>query len=324
MPSWLQEILVCPSCRVGLGHANDTFSCERCGKSYPVRNGIVSFVTDDGYCGSFGQQWNTFRRAQIDGFSKTTESQDRFASETGWTREQLAGRLVLDGGCGAGRFADIALQHGARVVAVDVSSAVVACRQNLEDLGHAPEQYAVVQASLYDLPFRPGTFDYVYSIGVLQHTPDRRRAVRALAAQLGRGEIALWVYERSWRSLVGYKYWFRLLSSRLSEEANWRFSAALVNTFFPLGWLLWKVPHAGRYLVRFLPMAFRSPGPAVTREQSKELSLLDTFDNLAPAYDSPMTEAQLAGWMQEAGLTNITRRRTPSLALVAAKAVSDR
>ena len=44
-----------------------------------------------------------------------------FASKTGWGSADLEGKLVLDAGCGMGRFAEVAASHGARVVGVDLS-----------------------------------------------------------------------------------------------------------------------------------------------------------------------------------------------------------
>jgi len=325
MLDWIHKILVCPTCDGPLGITDgqpggvDSVSCAICSRTYDAPNGILRFVPSEDYWQNFGYQWTHFARTQIDTFSGSTESLDRFKSETGWTPEKLRDKLVLDVGSGAGRFADVALRFGARVVAVDASTSVDACKKNLEDLGHDPQRFEVIQASLYSLPFEPHAFDFVYSIGVVQHTPDRRKSVISLARQLGDGELALWVYERSWRSLLGYKYWFRIVSKRLSRPTNWKLSMALVDIFFPLAWWMAKVPAIGHYLVRLLPMAFRSPGAHGTKRQSKEWSLLDTFDNLSPRYDHPITESELRQWLVDTGLRKVERLPTPGLAVVASR-----
>src|SRR5262245_16680252 len=83
--------------------------------------GVLDFIGDErgDYCSNFGTQWNMFRSVQLDSMSGTKESHKRFVSETGWSTENLRGKLLLDAGCGAGRFAEVALELGARVVAVD-------------------------------------------------------------------------------------------------------------------------------------------------------------------------------------------------------------
>jgi len=45
----------------------------------------------------------------------------------------MKGKWVLDAGCGSGRFAEIALATGANVVALDYSSAIDACWNNLKE-----------------------------------------------------------------------------------------------------------------------------------------------------------------------------------------------
>ncbi len=327
MNRWLLDIIVCPCCKDRLSLDSNgeneqiesgVLACVACLKTWPIQDGIPRFILpEDDYCGNFGYQWKKFSRTQIDAFSGSTQSQTRFEDETGWDSQRLKDKLVLDAGCGAGRFADVALRFGAKVIAVDVSTAVDACNKNLQEIGHPTDRYALIQASIYELPFRTGTFEYVYSLGVIQHTPYRKESVLSLAKQIGQGELALWVYEKSWRSLVGYKYWFRIFTKGLSQKSNWRLSCMLVNLFFPLAWKLARVPKIGRYLVRLLPLAFRRPEG--TKQQSKEWSLLDTFDNLSPRYDNPITETELREWLKSGDFIQIERRETPGLALVASK-----
>jgi len=143
---------------------------------YPVRNGIPRFVAESNYADNFGMQWNHFRKTQLDSHSGHPISSERYWKATGWSPEMMKGKWVLDAGCGAGRFAEVALGAGANVVALDYSSAVDACHANLK---HHPNLH-VVQGDIYALPFAPETFDFVYSLGVLQHTPDVAAAFAAL------------------------------------------------------------------------------------------------------------------------------------------------
>jgi SAM-dependent methyltransferase len=91
---------------------------------------------------------------------------------------ELKGRLVLDAGCGNGRYSYWAAQYGARVVGVDLGDGVESAAVNTDDL---PE-VQIVQGDIFRLPFAPQTFDAVFSIGVLMHTGDAKLATSRLAA----------------------------------------------------------------------------------------------------------------------------------------------
>lgn len=150
---------------------------------YPVLKGIPRFVPQSNYADNFGKQWNHFRQTQLDSHSGHPISTERFWLATGWKPEQLKDQWVVDAGCGAGRFAEVALLAGAKVVALDYSSAVDACYANLK---HHPNLH-VLQGDIYALPFAPGSFPFVYSLGVLQHTPDVAKAFAALTLMMTGG-----------------------------------------------------------------------------------------------------------------------------------------
>lgn len=166
---------------------------------YPVREGIPRFVPESNYADNFGMQWNHFAKTQLDSHSGHSISADRFWMATGWNSAEMKGKWVLDVGCGSGRFAEVALSSGAQVVALDYSSAVDACYANLQ---HHPNLH-VIQGDIYSLPFAPDTFSFVYSLGVLQHTPDVPKAFAALPPIVRGGGIYASITTKS-RSRVFY------------------------------------------------------------------------------------------------------------------------
>lgn len=274
---------------------------ERSERRYPIRGFIPRFVPESGYLDNFGWQWNKFRRTQLDSHSGQPISTARFWMATGWSAADLNGSWVLDLGCGAGRFAEVALQAGAKVVAVDYSSAVTACYENLS---HYPNLH-VVQADIYHLPLRIAAFPYVYSLGVLQHTPDVRKAFHALPPMLlpgGAGRLCVDFYERSWKSRMLPRYWLRPITKRIDKLRLFRMLERSVPTLLKVSDGIGRIPAVGPLARRLVPVANHRGILPLDDRQHAEWALLDTFDWLAPEYDSPQSPATVNKWLQEAGL----------------------
>jgi SAM-dependent methyltransferase len=304
--------LCCPPCRgtLSLAAACDSngevesgaLRCADCQASYPIIRAIPRFVPPENYADSFGFQWNRFRCTQLDSYTGTTISHDRFLGQTGWAPASLAGAAVLDAGCGAGRFVEIALSLGAQVFAADYSGAVDACWQNFP----SHPNLHVLQADIYTLPFQPERFDYVYCFGVLQHTPDPRRACLALPGYLKPGgRLAVDIYPRRWSDLLHPKYWMRPITSRLPRIMLFHAIERGAPFLLRLSRAVGQLPSLGRVLRRLVPVANYAGIYPLNARQLHEWAILDTFDWLSPTYDKPQTAQVLQAWLVEVGLEDI-------------------
>lgn len=287
--------------------------------TYPIRNGIPRFVQPSNYAESFGFQWTEFSKIQLDSYNGTKFSEERFQSVTGWSRSDLAGKLVLDAGCGAGRFSEIALKYDANLVAFDLSEAVDVSKANLSS-----QDALFCQASIYELPFQSQTFDYVYCIGVVQHTPDPEATIRSLCRLVKPGgQIGLWIYERDWKSYLGtlgFKYALRPFFARMSRSRQYDTCVALVNIFFPLVKLCRPLGLFGRIIMRLLPVASAHiQSVPLSPENLKKWVLLDTFDMYSPAFDYPQTYPVVADLLTREGFLNIKRHPHGGLAVTAVR-----
>lgn len=267
----------------------------------PMTDGVLRFRADSGYNNTFDLQWNKFRTNQLDQVNGTQLSRKRFA-ETGWPLEDLAGKPVLEAGCGAGRFTRIMAEAGAELVTFDYSGAVDACRANNRGRG----TILFAQADIFDMPFAPGRFDYVFCHGVLQHTPDPERAFHMLVAMLAPGgRISIDVYRkdgkiRPWKS----KYLWRWLTTRLRPEHLLRGLEWYIPKWLPLDTAIKRIPYLGNYLGAVVPCWnywYTDLPPA----QKVEWAIMDTFDALAPTYDLPARLEDVARWCREAELTDV-------------------
>lgn len=269
---------------------------------YPIQNGIPRFVPQSNYADNFGMQWNHFRQTQLDSHSGLSISADRFWLATGWAPADLKDQWVLDVGCGAGRFAEVALKAGAKLVALDYSSAVDACYANLK---HYPNLH-VVQGDIYSLPFALGEFPLVYSLGVLQHTPDVAKAFAALPPMVGEGgKLCADFYWKRFRTLLHAKYLFRPFTKRMAQPKLFSLLERWVPILLAVSQTLGCVPLIGQVLKRLVPVADYTGIFQLSEQQLKEWALLDTFDMLAPTYDNPQSAATVKRWFEEAKLLDI-------------------
>lgn len=88
------------------------------------------------------------------------------------------GARVLEVGCGMGTMAMTWARAGADVTVVDLNPVAVQQTNRRFELASTPLRSAIVDGR--HLPFRSETFDYVYSWGVLHHSPDLRSSLAEL------------------------------------------------------------------------------------------------------------------------------------------------
>jgi SAM-dependent methyltransferase len=328
----LLNLLACPVCLGELSCQCDatgtdgdvksgSLHCAKCSGSYRIVDGIPRFVDNDNYASSFGLQWSRYRSEQIDSVNGFNLSEHRFYTETGWTKQWIKDKWILDAGCGAGRFLDIVSKAGGEVVGVDISNAVDAVKEVLKDR----KNVHLVQASIYALPFRSGVFDGCYCIGVIQHTPDPHQSVRSLPRLLKTdGCIALTIYERKpWTHLYS-KYWIRSLTRRLPNEVLLRAIQITMPFLFPLTEVAFRVPVLGRLFRFLIPVANyvgcnNQSNAGLSLGQRYRWAVLDTFDMLSPRYDQPQTQHEVQAVLVEGGMIDVQRTAPYALCLAGRK-----
>ncbi|MEJ2006835.1 MAG: methyltransferase domain-containing protein [Acidobacteriota bacterium] len=333
----LVGLLACPGCHGKLElHATSmqedqviegALHCARCRTEYPIRQAIPRFVADAAYAQSFSFEWKRWRRTQFDTDSHQP-SLTTFIASTGRRPADLAGKTVLEAGCGAGRYMDLLAREGAEVIGIDLSQAIEVAQENL---GHLPNCH-FIQGDLTRPPFRQESFDFIYSIGVLHHTPSTHAAFQALVPLIKPGgEIAAWVYALRRLSetferfpdrvneVLGLDSNFTIplarqaLVRRLAKtmdhvmETSNRMQRA-VTTRLPSRWL-YGLCHAAipLYYVYRLPVFY--PLRLVTKvavTPDPEWRVLDTFDWYSPKYQWKHTYAEVEAWFRNAGLEQIT------------------
>jgi SAM-dependent methyltransferase len=291
------EVIVCPSCkeRLSLRAAvridreilEGSLTCDRCGTTYPIRGGVPRFVPRGEYATSFGSQWNWFRTVQLDSLNTTAASDHALRATTGWSDAQYRGRLLLDAGVGAGRFAEQAAAKGAQVFGVDLTTAVDAAYRNIGKR----ENVHLIQADIFALPFRAHTFDLAYSIGVLHHTPNPPAAFARVAETVKpRGRFAVYLYARYGSSHHASDA-LRTVTTRLPLRLMWLLSAAAIPLYYP-----YRLPVIGKALRLSLP---------ISMESNWRWRWLDTFDWYTPTYQWKYLYPEVYRWFRDTGFEDV-------------------
>ncbi|MBX6316446.1 MAG: methyltransferase domain-containing protein [Isosphaeraceae bacterium] len=277
----LLSVARCPRCHGFVDRFEEppALGCVACGISYPIVRGVPRFAGES-YVASFGRQWNRYDVA------RPQEDEAVFRVKTGVDPRDLAGQLVLDAGCGGGRYARLLGRHGARVIGVDLSDAVETAASLCADLPNV----AIAQADLLDLPLAEGAFDFAFSIGVLHHSPDPRRAFAQVAARVKPGgRLAVWLYRKNTLPQEWLNRALRAVTTRLPPRLLERLCVGLG--------LLGGLPVLNKTLNK---IANFSNHPDWT------LRVCDNFDWYAPKYQSHHTIEELKSWFTAEGFTDLT------------------
>ena len=252
--------------------------CPRCGVSYPIENGVPRFA-GEGYVASFGRQWNRYDVARDE------EDEATFAVKTGVHPRELSGKLVLDAGCGGGRYARLLGRFGAKVVGVDLSAAVEKASSLCADI----PDVLIAQGDLLQLPLAPAAFDMVFSIGVLHHGPDPRKAFAEVAARVKPGgRLAVWLYCKNLFSQECMNSALRAVSTHLPPRL-------LEGLCVGLG-ALGSVPVLNKTLNKVANFS---------NHPDWVLRVCDNFDWYAPKYQSHHTVEELQGWFRAEGFDDL-------------------
>lgn len=186
----------------------------------------------------FGANWTRFLSALDDG--RIAEAESSLRAMLGLTPgASLAGKSFLDIGSGSGLFSLAARRLGAVVRSFDYDPKSVACTRELQRRYFPGDPgWVVEEGSILDERYVAtlGTFDVVYSWGVLHHTGEMWRALEQAQHMVNPGGL-LWVaiYNKQ-AGLSTYWLWVKRLYNALPAVL--------------------KRPFAGVYLIYFAVLLF--------------------------------------------------------------------
>lgn len=331
------DILECPECRSGnlraidrdgpLEIINGLLKCEGCQRHYPVINGIPRMLPDkfmptvkinhqeffekygeyniDRYAKddswearetkrtsrSFGYQWNVFSTMYKDW-------KENFLDYAQPLDEKFfAGKKGLDMGCGFGRHLYWSSTFGAEMVGVDLSEAVEAAYKNTRHM----QNVNVVQGDIYNLPFKKGSFDFGYSIGVLHHLPDPRKGFSKLAEMVRPGgTVFAWVYGVR----TGPVEWISVIMRKIARMISLRMLHMICFMIAVFLRIFSHYPYRALSAVGLKGIANKLPLKDHARYPFS-VTIADAFDRLSVPIVYYYNEDEFREWFVGEGLTDI-------------------
>ena len=310
--------LACPSCggKLEFGEIHGKFPltdsdhadagslrCASCKREYELAEGVPRLAAEKlGVAARKTRDAFAFEWSRYPG--SLPEDEKVFLEEAQLDAGSFKGKLVLDAGCGMGRYSVVALSLGAEVVAMDLSDSL------LRVAAVAPKwpRLHVVQGDLLRPPLKPKTFDIVYSHGVLHHTSDTHEAFRRVAALVKPGGyLSVWLYGKAGRFEDFATNPLRHPESRAGRHrrAAWLLVGArhlasdlvrAVTTNLPMR-LSYALSHLLALVgaIPFLKYLTFSVHPQYM------VRVIENFDWISPPYQWHHTKEQLSQWFREEG-----------------------
>lgn len=296
---------VCPSTGQPLQQRGDSLVRPSDGASVArLEAGKWRFVERSGaYAASFGWQWRRWSKTLSDAASNDRFRFDTIMSRTGFSRYDLAGKTLLECGCGSGNDTE-SLQKLplAEICSFDLTEAVDTTSADTAD-----PRLTLFQADLNAIPYPDESFDVVYCHRVLQHTPDPVASLRSICRKVKPGGI---VFAHCYNSTPlqdrQYHHKYRWLAKRLPR---W-LVAALLDVTAPVSEIVWRQlgvkrrlgPRGWHFCFRWVPLHYTHTqydhlGPRKRRQIDK----LITFDRLTAWHENHMTGATMRRVLEEEG-----------------------
>ena len=258
---------------------------------------------------SFGYEWLRY--------DVNIEDEDRevFLRDSQIPEENLGGKVILDAGCGMGRYTRLAGKMGGEIVGIDLSQSVL----KAYEITQGNPFVHIIQGDILQLPFRKKQFDIIYSMGVLHHTPDAKQSFLNLTKCLKeKGIITIWVYGTAGRfndfksnpirenrqgyiksNLAKLMYWFIVYSREMMFE-----TVRLITTrmYIPLLYILcYPLAAIGKIpLLKYLTASVH---------KNWRVRLQENFDWFSPQYQSHHTKEEVLGWFNEGNLDDFSMLR---------------
>jgi ubiquinone/menaquinone biosynthesis C-methylase UbiE len=251
----------------------------------------------------FGREWSTFRQGEDELSPALRQAAfDDYFAVFPWERLPPDGGSGVDVGCGSGRWAALVVPRVAHLHLMDVSPQALAVAR--DNLASAPN-VSFHLAGVSEIPLADGSQDFAYSLGVLHHVPDTKRAITDIARKLKPGApLLLYLYY----AFDNRPAWFRAVWSVSNAvrrvvshmpPALQLIVSSIIATF-----IYWPLAR----IARLIEMAGLSPTVlplAWYRDKSFYVMRTDAYDRFCTRLEQRFTRREIENMLTETGFGDI-------------------
>ncbi|MCB0480498.1 MAG: class I SAM-dependent methyltransferase [Flavobacteriales bacterium] len=210
--------------------------------------------------------------------------------------EKLNDKIVVDAGSASGRYAKLVAPHCKQLILMDLGDHIYEAKKELSHFDHVH----YIKCNLLHPPLKPNTIDFIYSIGVLHHTPDPPKSFSNLAQSLkDGGAFSLWVYPPAYWSHSIKAFVAKFIRKILLSMSFPKQVFIIQHLLYPLGRLQMRIASRFWLKIVFSPLFLIN----VPRHEDKSEMLATIMDYYTPQYIFTYTDHDLHLWYENAGLT---------------------
>lgn len=268
---------------------------------------IASFTNAEGdnldpeTVASFGEEWTKFNAFSEE---EITNAGDQYFDIV--TDEMVnKDTVVLDMGCGTGRWSKYLAPRAGFIEAIDPSKAVFSAAELTKDC----DNVRVTNAGVDNIPFADESFDFAMGIGVYHHIPDTRKAIKdTLKKVKPGGHFLIYLYYNLDGRSGFYKFLFSIVNGIRKMISSFpkglkKFACDCMAIFVYMPFVL---------LSRFVKLVTPKTSEAYLKiplsyyaDKSWNIIRNDALDRFGTPLEQRFSKKELIEILTESGLTNI-------------------
>ena len=315
------KYLSCPSCKsdflsvqkstaANLESGHIVCSNKKCRRRYFIRNGLANLTVyqktnEKKAAASFGYEWqqyfnNKFEKKTVFGRDEMSDLEYFFRS-TGTRPSSIKQKRILDAGCGSSKLTALLSNNRPEIViGFDIHDYIKLSYEKNKRIANVE----IVQANIFNPPFKRGIFDIVWCNGVVHHTPDPYKAFLEISKLVKKGgRLYVWGYEKRFSPFKFTKDIFRFLKLDRLPYPYLKLISSFLAVIF-----LWLNRISLFLLLPFKSIIFKNYyiGHSLRKRNYDELTMT-WFDALSPKYDYRFREEEIVNWFLGQGYKNIIK-----------------